>query len=163
MSYVYIAKIGGVEPLKLKTFNELLNILEGCKQRNIKVVFKKVLPNETERNVTREVRAKYERQNNPAQISLEQYNDIMRCFNYQCAYCSESLFNKRLERDHVQPLSAYGLNRADNVIPACRRCNASKGAKHYYDWYKQQEFFDRKKLAKVEAFLIINQIKFGGK
>ncbi len=154
----YLVKVGNFPTTTAANFDELLNILIRCKETRNKVVFKNA---ESERNITREVRTRYERLINPKQLSLKEYSDIMRYFRYECAYCGNSLFDQRLERDHVQPLSSYGLNRFDNVIPACRSCNASKNCKNYYAWYKEQEFFDRKRLAKIDAFLIKTQTKRG--
>ena len=40
-----------------------------------------------------------------------------------CAYCGRS---DRLELDHVIPLSHGGMNRPENIVIACRWCNADK-------------------------------------
>jgi hypothetical protein len=47
-----------------------------------------------------------------------------------CAYCGESGTTK----DHVIPLSRGGDNTIDNIVPACRLCNSSKGAKTLDEW-----------------------------
>ena len=41
----------------------------------------------------------------------------------RCAYCGES---GALEADHRVPLSRGGGNTIDNILPACRVCNARK-------------------------------------
>jgi 5-methylcytosine-specific restriction endonuclease McrA len=41
----------------------------------------------------------------------------------RCAYCGEG---GPLEADHRIPLSRGGTNAIDNILPACRRCNAKK-------------------------------------
>jgi 5-methylcytosine-specific restriction endonuclease McrA len=41
----------------------------------------------------------------------------------RCAYCGEST---ALEADHRVPLSRGGTNTIDNILPACRVCNARK-------------------------------------
>jgi 5-methylcytosine-specific restriction endonuclease McrA len=43
-----------------------------------------------------------------------------------CAYCGST---GSLEQEHALPLSRGGSHTASNVVPACRGCNASKGAK----------------------------------
>ena len=41
-----------------------------------------------------------------------------------CIYCGRS--DRPLTRDHKMPLSRGGSDAIDNVVPACRNCNASK-------------------------------------
>ncbi len=41
----------------------------------------------------------------------------------RCAYCGE---RGPLEADHRTPLSRGGTNTIDNILPACRMCNARK-------------------------------------
>jgi hypothetical protein len=57
----------------------------------------------------------------------EQWLEILEIHDNRCAYCLERC--DRLERDHVVALSCGGDHSADNIVPACRRCNASKGAR----------------------------------
>jgi len=45
----------------------------------------------------------------------------------QCAYCSRT--GVPLEADHFHPPSRGGAETVENVVPACRRCNGSKGNK----------------------------------
>ena len=49
-----------------------------------------------------------------------------------CAYCRET--DVELVRDHVEPIDAGGAHVFDNIVPACRPCNASKGAKPLLRW-----------------------------
>lgn len=48
-----------------------------------------------------------------------------------CTYCSKEA---RLTLDHVIPLSKGGKHSKDNVVPACLRCNSSKGNKTLEEW-----------------------------
>lgn len=48
--------------------------------------------------------------------------------NYQCLYCGHYYSALQLSRDHVQPRSRGGLDRWENVVAACRRCNCRKGS-----------------------------------
>lgn len=49
-----------------------------------------------------------------------------------CAYCGEA---GPLTLDHLVSRHAGGLDVADNVVWACRRCNSSKGARDLLVWY----------------------------
>ena len=47
--------------------------------------------------------------------------------NYICLYCTGEFPRQMLTRDHLVPLSRGGLDRWENVVAACRRCNQRKG------------------------------------
>lgn len=49
----------------------------------------------------------------------------------ECAYCGAT---SQLVCDHVTPLIAGGTNDLNNLITACRSCNASKGGKLLEEW-----------------------------
>ncbi|MEM6708435.1 MAG: HNH endonuclease [Pseudomonadota bacterium] len=44
-----------------------------------------------------------------------------------CLYCGNTFTDMELTRDHVVPTSKGGLDRWDNVVAACKRCNHFKG------------------------------------
>ncbi len=44
----------------------------------------------------------------------------------RCAYCRRVVGYERLTRDHIVPRSRGGRTTPDNVLPACRSCNAKK-------------------------------------
>lgn len=50
-----------------------------------------------------------------------------------CAYCSRPLKLGEATRDHVVPQSAGG-GQFGNIVPACQRCNNSKGNLSAYAW-----------------------------
>lgn len=47
-------------------------------------------------------------------------------FDNRCAYCHAPL--KQDGQDHIVPLSVGGDHTLDNVVPACRSCNARKNS-----------------------------------
>lgn len=47
--------------------------------------------------------------------------------NYQCLYCGHYFGTQELSRDHVHPSSRGGLDRWENVVCSCKRCNQRKG------------------------------------
>lgn len=47
-------------------------------------------------------------------------------FGHRCAYCRKSA--ARLEKDHVIALADGGAHTIENLVPACRSCNARKGS-----------------------------------
>ncbi|WBY02787.1 HNH endonuclease [Ramlibacter tataouinensis] len=66
---------------------------------------------------------------NPSGIVLE--NKLLFKEGQVCAYCGA---RHSLEWDHVIPLAIGGPDTIDNLVRACRRCNASKGARDPYQW-----------------------------
>ncbi len=75
-----------------------------------------------------------------AQIKLE--------FALSCAYCGAK--SKKLTLDHVVAESKGGLKSRNNLVPACTRCNKSKGSKHLTDWYiATLPFYCEKRLQKI--------------
>lgn len=55
---------------------------------------------------------------------LEQRNAV-------CAYCQLAMAT---EIDHIVPVTKGGTNDRDNLVPACRSCNASKNDKTLTEW-----------------------------
>jgi 5-methylcytosine-specific restriction endonuclease McrA len=47
-----------------------------------------------------------------------------------CVYCGE----KGGTVDHVIPLARGGAHTAENLVPACQRCNDSKGTHLVEEW-----------------------------
>jgi 5-methylcytosine-specific restriction endonuclease McrA len=63
-------------------------------------------------------------------ISKSTYSQKLDFFNNCCCYC-EKPFNEqnKLTWDHFVPLSKGGSHAGDNLLPCCKSCNSSKGAK----------------------------------
>jgi HNH endonuclease len=49
-----------------------------------------------------------------------------------CAYCGAT---GNLEWEHIIPRSRKGPDTIDNMVRACRECNAAKGAQDPIEWY----------------------------
>lgn len=60
-------------------------------------------------------------------VSPAQWATIVEYFGHACAYCLRR--DRKLEREHVEPIARGGRDEPDNVVPACRPCNTSKGAR----------------------------------
>jgi 5-methylcytosine-specific restriction endonuclease McrA len=52
-----------------------------------------------------------------------EWQAMVALFDGCCAYCGR---HASLTRDHVIPLAHGGTNGIDNIVPACRTCNARK-------------------------------------
>lgn len=60
-------------------------------------------------------------------LTPSQWQQILSYFGQCCAYYHRIL--KEATADHVVPVSRHGDHTAENVIPACRRCNSRKGTR----------------------------------
>jgi len=54
-----------------------------------------------------------------------------------CAYCGTD--DTDLQKDCVQPISRGGRYTLDNVVPACRSCNASKCNSEVTGWLRRKK------------------------
>lgn len=48
---------------------------------------------------------------------------------YLCLYCGGHFYERNLSRDHITPLSRGGIDRWNNVVTACKRCNNHKAGR----------------------------------
>lgn len=76
------------------------------------------------------------RMSNGSGITASEWSAKKDYYNNCCAYCLQS--NDALEMDHMIPLSRGGEHSANNIVPACRRCNSSKNAKTPLEFLQMQ-------------------------
>ena len=105
--------------------------------------------------LTRYQREVEERAVNQKPLTDEEWRLTKKYFGYRCAYCGAKV---KLEKDHLIALSKKGKTSLENIIPACRSCNARKNAQSFEKWYKQQPFFDSHRLGKIYAFFITSGV-----
>jgi 5-methylcytosine-specific restriction endonuclease McrA len=58
-----------------------------------------------------------------------------------CAYCGTT--GDAMQRDCVLPISRGGRYTLDNVVPACRSCNASKCNAEVTGWMRRRRLDER--------------------
>lgn len=79
---------------------------------------------------------------------------LLEDFGGLCAYCERPATTY----DHVIPVSKGGRTTPDNIVPACRPCNASKGTKDVFEWMElkgispSHQFIERIALADVWVY-----------
>ena len=81
----------------------------------------------------------------PCNLTEEEWQDLLDMFGNSCAYCGvhQEELDETLQRDHVIPVVKGGGYTKGNIVPACRRCNNSKGTKDLEDWLGKQEFYTK--------------------
>ena len=86
-------------------------------------------------------------------ITAEQWLEMMKYFNWECAYSDEYIggHNKQNIRsiDHIVPLSKGGVHEIWNLVPMYKDYNSSKGNKDFLEWYKEQPFYSEDRLQKI--------------
>lgn len=68
-----------------------------------------------------------------------------------CAYCGAT--GSPLQKDCVLPLSRGGRYTVENIVPACRSCNASKSNDEVTGWLRRKRLDERAFLLRHRAFL----------
>lgn len=77
-------------------------------------------------------------------LDLEEWKAILEKYNHSCYYCGKK--GVELEQEHKVPLIRGGKHSAENVVPACRECNARKFTKTPEEFEKSSAY-PRAKLA----------------
>lgn len=72
------------------------------------------------------------------QISGKQIKRRFSQFGDVCAYCG---CTDDLQIEHVMPISKGGAHVIENIVPACRECNAAKRDHDVEQWFRAQPFF----------------------
>ena len=86
-------------------------------------------------------------------ITKDQWLEMMKFFDWKCAYSGEYLggsdnsFNRTI--DHIVPLNSGGDNMIWNVVPMTKPLNSSKHTKDMLEWYREQDFYNPNRLAKI--------------
>jgi len=73
-------------------------------------------------------------------LSGEQWTALQEAWG-GCAYCGAS--DTPLQRDCVLALSRGGRYTLDNIVPACRSCNASKSNDEVTGWMRRKRLDER--------------------
>ena len=58
-------------------------------------------------------------------------NELKKLYESPCAYCGSQ---ESIQADHVVPIARGGTHSIGNLVPACARCNQSKGSKLLTEW-----------------------------
>lgn len=79
---------------------------------------------------------------------------IKNAWNNCCAYCGNPpIDDKSLTLDHVKPKVKGGEDRTSNCVPACKKCNHSKGSEDWLTWYHRQTFYEIEKEQAIKEWL----------
>ena len=82
-------------------------------------------------------------------ITKDQWLEMMKYFDWKCAYSGERLTDKTRSIDHIVPIDAGGDNMVWNMVPMTRSLNSSKNAKNMLEWYREQDCYSEARLQKI--------------
>lgn len=78
-------------------------------------------------------------------------------FNFKCFYCLGKIDLQNLHIDHYIPKSKGGIDKDENLVASCIKCNLSKNGKTVEDWLKRsivlmkefnKEYFNKREMVK---------------
>ena len=82
-------------------------------------------------------------------LAKKRYREsIYEAWEHKCGYCSAPATSL----DHIIPKFSSGSSYRNNLIPACRSCNANKASLKMEDWYRTQDFFSEEQLLKIKVW-----------
>ena len=110
-------------------------------------------------NINHRRRIKEEQQGSG--ITKDQWLEMMKFFDFRCAYSGEVLSKKTRSVDHIVPISTGGDNMIWNMVPMTRSLNSSKHDKDMEKWYREQSFYDPSRLQKIYKWQEFAYNKYG--
>ena len=75
--------------------------------------------------------------------------EIYKSWDHCCGYCGTTATSL----DHIIPRFKSGSSTRSNLLPACQKCNSTKGSSKMEEWYTEQEFFSNERLEKIRDWM----------
>lgn len=96
----------------------------------------------------------------PSEEEVRASYNMLQIQEGQCAYC----LGEGNAKDHLKPLVKAGMptgyiTAINNLVPCCSRCNSSKGAKTFEEWYLSPENLVRLKKKGLSSAEIEHRFK----
>ena len=138
-----------IKKIKNETENNKLKTQKIRKKKKSKSEYnKKYKQSHPEVEFNQHVKRRMKEDNQGRGITKEQWLEMMKFFDWCCAYSGEYLGDQRTI-DHIISLNEGGEHEPWNCVPMLRKYNCSKHSYDFIDWYMKQNFFDIDKLLKI--------------
>ena len=76
-------------------------------------------------------------------FTAKEFETLCEAHSFACVYCGDDL---PLGPDHVIPLANDGSNNIENILPACKPCNCSKGTKSFEEFVGQHTLEEQEEI-----------------
>ena len=86
----------------------------------------------------------------PYTLTREEWEQALKYFGYRCAYCGKL---EKLTQEHFIAVSHGGGYEKYNIIPACGKCNSSKGHRPFSCWYHMQPFYSEEREKRILQYV----------
>jgi 5-methylcytosine-specific restriction endonuclease McrA len=86
----------------------------------------------------------------PNTFTQKEWRETRQYWDGKCAYCGKK---GEAQQDHFIPVDNGGGYTADNIIPACAKCNQSKGARNPFAWMEKSPKVSRGAIQDIEKYL----------
>ena len=84
-------------------------------------------------------------------LAKKRYREsIYEAWEHKCGYCSAPATSL----DHIIPKFSSGSGYRNNLLPACRSCNANKASSCMEVWYKAQDFFSNERFSRIKIWML---------
>ena len=70
-------------------------------------------------------------------------------WGHACAYCADPADTL----DHVLPRFRGGMTVAENLVPACRRCNGAKSSADWREWFAAQDWHCPEREGRIDGWI----------
>ena len=70
-------------------------------------------------------------------------------WGHACAYCADPADTL----DHVLPRFRGGMTVAENLVPACRRCNGAKSSADWREWFMAQDWHCPERQGRIDGWI----------
>ena len=119
--------------------------------------------NNPEKIFNYEVKRRSKEENQGNGITKEQWLEMMKFFDFKCAYSDEYIGGDSDKRtiDHIIPITKNGEHEVWNCVPMYSNYNTSKYNKNMLEWYLKQPFFSIERLTKIYEWRIYAYEKWG--
>lgn len=86
-------------------------------------------------------------------LTTDQVDEMDAFFGGCCAYCGAVLKDVGRTYEHLVLARDGGGFTKSNIIPACRRCNIERSTHDWRVWYRQSDYYDKGREAKILEYI----------
>jgi hypothetical protein len=92
-------------------------------------------------------------------MSIKDWNQVKAELGHNCVYCDSAPTqeNRGIVADHLVPVTEYGELVLGNTVPACQKCNDSRGDQDWRTYLlKRNPDHHKRKLREIEIYISVH-------